>query len=35
MKMNAKSRQIFSQFIFEQQSKIMEELKHLNGEAKR
>jgi hypothetical protein len=35
MKMNAKSRQIFSQFIFEQQSKIMEELKKLNGEMKR
>lgn len=34
MKMNAKSRQIFSQFIFEQQSKIMEELKHLNGDMK-
>lgn len=32
MKMNAKSRQIFSQFIFEQQSKIMEELKRMNDE---
>ena len=32
MKMNAKSKQIFSQFIFEQQSKIMEELKHLGDE---
>jgi hypothetical protein len=32
MKMNTKSKQILSQFIFEQQSKIMEELKHLGDE---
>jgi c-di-GMP-binding flagellar brake protein YcgR len=32
MKMNATSERIFSQFIFEQQSKIMEELEHLPGE---
>jgi len=32
MKMNATSKRIFSQFIFAQQSKIMEELKHLPDE---
>jgi hypothetical protein len=32
MKMNAKNKEIFSQFIFEQQSKIMEEFKHLGDE---
>jgi len=33
MKMDAKNGQIFSQFIFEQQSKIMEELKHMDDES--
>ena len=33
MKMNAKNGQIFSQFIFEQQTKIMEELKHMDNES--
>jgi len=31
LKMNAKSERILSQFIYQQQSKIMEELKHLRG----
>jgi hypothetical protein len=31
LKMNTKSERILSQFIYQQQSKIMEELKHLRG----
>jgi hypothetical protein len=33
MKMDAKNGQIFSQFIFEQQTKIMEELKHMDDKS--